>query len=75
MSADRVRSYRKLVKGRLFVPLPDSSNNDEDYNEPFDIKEMISALSYTDSTAPGEDEIHCDILKYLLEVFMDFFFF
>ena len=41
------------------------SDNSEDYNAPFSLKELRSALSLTRATAPGEDTIHYTMLKHL----------
>ena len=41
------------------------SNNDEPYNAPFTLRELTEALSSTEKTAPGEDDIIYEMLKHL----------
>ena len=43
------------------------SLNDEDYNNPFKLSELIEAIKISNDTATGPDEIHYQMLKHLPE--------
>ena len=43
------------------------SLNDEDYNNPLKLSELIDAIKISNDTAIGPDEIHYQMLKHLLE--------
>ena len=49
------------------VVLDIGSNNEENYNAPFTLRELHDALSSTENTAPGEDDIIYEMLKHLPE--------
>jgi len=42
-----------------------SSDNSEDYNEPFSMEELLQSLSKAKDTAVGPDDIHYQLLKHL----------
>ncbi len=42
-----------------------SSNNIEDYNEPFSKAEMDSAISKSHGSSPGPDDIYYQVIKHL----------
>ena len=46
-------------------PLTFKSNNTETYNLPFSMDELLNALSDTNDTATGPDDIHYQMLKHL----------
>ena len=54
----RIRDSRNIVK-------VSNSNNQESYNAPLTLRELRDALSSTESTAPGEDNIIYEMLKHL----------
>ena len=42
-----------------------SSNNREDYNQPFSKAELDSAISKSHDSSPGPDDIHYQLIKHL----------
>lgn len=42
-----------------------SSENEEDYNEPFSKKEVTSPMSDSESFAPVDEKIPCDMVKHI----------
>ena len=44
------------------------SNNEENYNKPFSLRELRSALNKSNNTATGPDDIHYQIINQLPEV-------
>lgn len=56
------------------TPLDFSSDCSESYNQPFSIHELQHALQKTKPTSPGPDEIHINMLKYLPENALEYFF-
>ena len=49
-----------------------SSNENEEYNLPFSLLELTSALSSSKNTSPGNDQIHYQMLKHLPDTAKEF---
>ena len=44
----------------------------EDYNQPFNMNELMNALKLCNNTAPGEDNIHYSMLRNLPDISLEF---
>ena len=55
--------FQRIRDSRIVVDF--TSNNRESYNAPLTLRELRDALSSTESTAPGEDNIIYEMLKHL----------
>ena len=52
---------------REFQDIDFSSDNNEDYNRMFTLRELRKSIRISKSSSPGEDEIHYEFLKQLSE--------
>ena len=57
--------FRRIRDAKITLDL--GSDNSEEYNKTFSLREFRDALSSTEATAPGEDTILYEMLKHLPE--------
>ena len=62
------KKFQKHKKQSEGERLKFKSNNEEDYNRPFLLRELRSALNKSNNTATGPDDIHYQIINQLPEV-------
>ena len=63
--------FKKIREAQIAIEF--SKDNNEPYNMIFTLKELRDALSSTEASAPGEDNIVYEMLKHLPEEAKDFF--
>ena len=66
-SNNKSTAFIKLKNEKEKHPCNFSSDNTEDYNLPFDLNELKTALLSCNDSAPGQDGIHYQLLKHLPE--------
>ena len=57
--------FQNIKSAKESIPLKFDSNNDEEYNKPFSISELLDSLDKCHDTAAGPDQIHYQLLKHL----------
>ena len=57
--------FQHYQKHQEKIKLNFKSLNNEEYNNPFNLDELIDAISKSHDTAKGPDEIHYQMLKHL----------
>ncbi|HIP82064.1 MAG TPA: reverse transcriptase-like protein, partial [Desulfocapsa sulfexigens] len=66
-SANYVPEFQTYKARQEKININFTSDNAEDYNEPFSLHELHASLSKSHDTATGPDEIHYQLLKHLPE--------
>ena len=71
------KEFQNYQKQQEKINLNFKSNNNEEYNNPFNLDELKDAISKSHDTATGPDEIHYQMLKHLplksLQALLDIF--
>ena len=63
--------FQRIKSKEEKKPLNFKSNNDEDYNKPFSLSELLDSLDKCHDTAVGPDLIHYQLLKHLPKKSLD----
>ena len=71
------KEFQNYQEQQEKIKLNFKSNNNEEYNNPFNLDELKDAISKSHDTATGPDEIHYQMLKHLplksLQTLLDIF--
>ena len=71
------KEFQNYQEQQEKIKLNFKSNNNEEYNNPFNLDELKDAISKSHDTATGPDEIHYQMLKHLplksLQALLDIF--
>ena len=59
------KEFQMYQKQQEKIKLNFKTNNNEEYNNPFNLDELKDAISKSHDTATGPDEIHYQMLKHL----------